>query len=274
MKRKPVSCGTKRLVLTANRCLQAPLTGLAHLNARLSPDACRRPAESQEWWAMTAETLVWKTLWPPSLHSNHFLTRDVAMKTGDNSMTPAHHSRMMDGTVLHLGRETLSRETPSKGVMNNQRILLAYSLAVLLLQSVLLSIPSFCTSVAWMPINIMHNLAICVFLHTVKDSLPATLTQGSSVFDTLGTERLLLLPTFSSASLLFYSTHKAPYAPSTMLLASLSDCCLSVTYTMQVASPNTSTILTLPGQVHKTFLDVISHQLPEQAMFVLVQAAA
>lgn len=43
---------------------------------------------------------------------------------------------------------------------------------------------------------------------------------------------------------------------------------------LRVASPNTSTILTLPGQVHKTFLDVISHQLPEQAMFVLVQAAA
>lgn len=56
--RKPVSCGTKRLVLTANRCLHAPLTGLAHLNARLSSDACRRPAESQEWWAMPAETLV------------------------------------------------------------------------------------------------------------------------------------------------------------------------------------------------------------------------
>lgn len=43
---------------------------------------------------------------------------------------------------------------------------------------------------------------------------------------------------------------------------------------LRVASPNTSTILTLTGQVHKTFLDVISHQLPEQAMFVLVQAAA
>lgn len=129
------------------------------------------------------------------------------------------------------GRRAYRQETPSKGVMISQSILLAYSLAVLLLQSVLLSIPSFCTSVAWMPINIMHNLAICVFLHTVKDSLPATLNQGSSVFDTLGAERLLLLPTFSSASLLFYSTHKAPYAPSTTLLASLSDCCLSVTYT-------------------------------------------
>lgn len=129
------------------------------------------------------------------------------------------------------GRRAYRQETASKGVMNSQSILLAYSLVVLLLQAVLLSIPSFCTSVAWMPINIIHNLVICVFLHTVKDSLPATLTQGSSVFDTLGTERLLLLNRFSSASLPFYSTHRAPYAPSTMLLTSLPDCCLSVTYT-------------------------------------------
>ncbi|KAM8919865.1 LOW QUALITY PROTEIN: ORM1-like protein 2 [Lycaon pictus] len=61
-----------------------------------------------------------------------------------------------------------SEGNPSTQVMNSQGIWLAYTILVGLLHVVLLGIPFFSIPVVWTLTNIIHNLATCIFLHTVK----------------------------------------------------------------------------------------------------------
>ncbi|CAD7677893.1 unnamed protein product [Nyctereutes procyonoides] len=73
-----------------------------------------------------------------------------------------------------------SEVNPNTQVMNSQGIWLAYIILVGLLHVVLLSIPFFSMPVVWTLTNVIHNLAMYVFLHTVKGTPSETPGQGKS----------------------------------------------------------------------------------------------
>ena len=79
----------------------------------------------------------------------------------------------MDSCLIpHCGRVNVgvahSEGNPSTQVMNSQGIWLAYTILVGLLHVVLLSIPFFSIPIFWTLTNIIHTLAMYVFLHAVK----------------------------------------------------------------------------------------------------------
>lgn len=57
---------------------------------------------------------------------------------------------------------------PNSSWLNSKGMWLAYMLGVLLLHLILLSFPFLSVAVVWTLTNIIHNLAMFVFLHTVK----------------------------------------------------------------------------------------------------------
>ncbi|XP_059792098.1 ORM1-like protein 2 isoform X1 [Balaenoptera ricei] len=71
-----------------------------------------------------------------------------------------------------------SEVNPNTRVMNSRGIWLAYIILVGLLHVVLLSIPFFSIPVVWTLTNVIHNLAMYVFLHTVKGTPFETPDQG------------------------------------------------------------------------------------------------
>ncbi|KAM8938415.1 ORM1-like protein 2 [Lycaon pictus] len=73
-----------------------------------------------------------------------------------------------------------SEVNPNTQVMNSQGTWLAYIILVGLLHVVLLSIPFFSMPVVCTLTNVIHNLAMYVFLHTVKGTPFETPGQGKS----------------------------------------------------------------------------------------------
>ncbi|XP_046538857.1 ORM1-like protein 2 isoform X1 [Equus quagga] len=73
-----------------------------------------------------------------------------------------------------------SEVNPNTRVMNSRGIWLAYTILVGLLHVVLLSIPFFSIPVVWTLTNVIHNLAMYVFLHTVKGTPFETPDQGKA----------------------------------------------------------------------------------------------
>ncbi|KAK1341052.1 hypothetical protein QTO34_017453 [Cnephaeus nilssonii] len=86
--------------------------------------------------------------------------------------------------IRHCGRMNVgvahSEVNPNTRVMNSRGIWLAYIILVGLLHVVLLSIPFFSISVVWTLTNVIHNLAMYVFLHTVKGTPFETPDQGKA----------------------------------------------------------------------------------------------
>ncbi|XP_065791040.1 ORM1-like protein 2 isoform X1 [Muntiacus reevesi] len=92
---------------------------------------------------------------------------------GDERTREPQRKRMNVG-VAH------SEVNPNTRVMNSRGIWLAYVILVGLLHVVLLSIPFFSIPVVWTLTNVIHNLVMYVFLHTVKGTPFETPDQGKA----------------------------------------------------------------------------------------------
>ncbi|CAM2108827.1 unnamed protein product [Caretta caretta] len=73
-----------------------------------------------------------------------------------------------------------SEVNPNTRVMNSRGIWLSYVLGIGLLHVVLLSIPFFSVPVVWTLTNIIHNMSMYIFLHTVKGTPFETPDQGKA----------------------------------------------------------------------------------------------
>ncbi|XP_032831511.2 ORM1-like protein 3 [Petromyzon marinus] len=71
-----------------------------------------------------------------------------------------------------------SEVNPNTRVMNSRGMWLSYVLAVLLLHVVLLSIPFVSVPVVWTLTNVIHNVGMYLFLHTLKGTPFETPDQG------------------------------------------------------------------------------------------------
>ncbi|XP_036844442.1 ORM1-like protein 2 isoform X2 [Oncorhynchus mykiss] len=82
--------------------------------------------------------------------------------------------RLMNVGVAH------SEVNPNTRVMNSRGIWLAYLLLVTVLHVVLLSIPVLTVPLVWTLTNVIHNLVMYLFLHTVKGTPFETPDQGKA----------------------------------------------------------------------------------------------
>ncbi|KAJ8390484.1 hypothetical protein AAFF_G00102810 [Aldrovandia affinis] len=73
-----------------------------------------------------------------------------------------------------------SEVNPNTRVLNSRGIWLAYLLLVAVLHVVLLSIPFFSVPLVWTLTNVIHNLVMYLFLHTVKGTPFETPDQGKA----------------------------------------------------------------------------------------------
>ncbi|KFO34885.1 ORM1-like protein 3 [Fukomys damarensis] len=73
-----------------------------------------------------------------------------------------------------------SEVNPNTRVMNSRGIWLSYVLAIGLLHVVLLSIPFVSVPVVWTLTNLIHNMGMYIFLHTVKGTPFETPDQGKA----------------------------------------------------------------------------------------------
>uniref|UniRef100_A0A8C7J0N2 ORM1-like protein n=1 Tax=Oncorhynchus kisutch TaxID=8019 RepID=A0A8C7J0N2_ONCKI len=81
---------------------------------------------------------------------------------------------MMNVGVAH------SEVNPNTQVMNSRGIWLAYLLLVTMLHVILLSIPVLTVPLVWTLTNVIHNLVMYLFLHTVKGTPFETPDQGKA----------------------------------------------------------------------------------------------
>ncbi|XP_067824968.1 ORM1-like protein 3 [Heptranchias perlo] len=73
-----------------------------------------------------------------------------------------------------------SEVNPNTRVMNSRGIWLSYVLGIGLLHIILLSIPFFSVPVVWTLTNVIHNMGMYIFLHTVKGTPFETPDQGKA----------------------------------------------------------------------------------------------
>ncbi|XP_074501313.1 ORM1-like protein 2 isoform X1 [Sebastes fasciatus] len=73
-----------------------------------------------------------------------------------------------------------SEVNPNTRVMNSRGIWLTYLLLTVVLHIVLLSIPFFTVPLVWTLTNVIHNLVMYLFLHTVKGTPFETPDQGKA----------------------------------------------------------------------------------------------
>ncbi|CAH2224343.1 ORM1 2 [Pelobates cultripes] len=73
-----------------------------------------------------------------------------------------------------------SEVNPNTRVLNSRGIWLAYIILVAFLHIILLSFPFFSVPVVWTLTNVIHNLIMYVFLHTVKGTPFETPDQGKA----------------------------------------------------------------------------------------------
>ncbi|XP_051031983.1 ORM1-like protein 2 [Phodopus roborovskii] len=105
----------------------------------------------------------------------HFLeTTGVSAPLCPSRTVRASEAGRMNVGVAH------SEVNPNTRVMNSRGIWLAYIILVGLLHVVLLSIPFFSIPVVWTLTNVIHNLAMYIFLHTVKGTPFETPDQGKA----------------------------------------------------------------------------------------------
>ncbi|XP_054635463.1 ORM1-like protein 2 isoform X2 [Dunckerocampus dactyliophorus] len=83
------------------------------------------------------------------------------------------HAKMNVG-VAH------SEVNPNTQVMNSRGIWLAYLLLTVVLHIILLSIPFITVPLVWTLTNVIHNLVMYLFLHTVKGTPFETPDQGKA----------------------------------------------------------------------------------------------
>nr|XP_010348246.1 ORM1-like protein 2 [Saimiri boliviensis boliviensis] len=108
------------------------------------------------------------------MERSHFLeTSGVVAGTSPITRQGSEAGRMNVG-VAH------SEVNPNTRVMNSRGIWLAYIILVGLLHVVLLSIPFFSIPVVWTLTNVIHNLAMYIFLHMVKGTPFETPDQGKA----------------------------------------------------------------------------------------------
>ncbi|XP_052609676.1 ORM1-like protein 2 isoform X1 [Peromyscus californicus insignis] len=109
-------------------------------------------------------------------------------RTGEGRPLPGDHRWeprcAPAGRASEAGRMNVgvahSEVNPNTRVMNSRGIWLAYIILVGLLHVVLLSIPFFSIPVVWTLTNVIHNLAMYIFLHTVKGTPFETPDQGKA----------------------------------------------------------------------------------------------
>lgn len=103
---------------------------------------------------------------------------------GTSSIRGNEETELDSCLIPHCGRMNVgvahSEVNPNTRVMNSRGIWLAYVILVGLLHVVLLSIPFFSIPVVWTLTNVIHNLAMYVFLHTVKGTPFETPDQGKA----------------------------------------------------------------------------------------------
>ncbi|XP_042692832.1 ORM1-like protein 3 isoform X1 [Centrocercus urophasianus] len=91
------------------------------------------------------------------------------------------HSTARAKTRANMNVGTAHSEVnPNTRVMNSRGIWLSYVLGIGLLHVVLLSIPFFSVPVVWTLTNIIHNMSMYIFLHTVKGTPFETPDQGKA----------------------------------------------------------------------------------------------
>ncbi|XP_026881638.1 ORM1-like protein 2 [Electrophorus electricus] len=73
-----------------------------------------------------------------------------------------------------------SEVNPNTRVMNSRGVWLTYLLLTVVLHVVLLSVPFLSVALVWTLTNVIHNLAMYVFLHTVKGTPFETPDQGKA----------------------------------------------------------------------------------------------
>lgn len=112
-------------------------------------------------------------IWAPSETMGETLWKRGWEETVGTPAWRPHCGRMNVG-VAH------SEVNPNTRVMNSRGIWLAYVILVVLLHVVLLSIPFFSIPVVWTLTNVIHNLAMYIFLHTVKGTPFETPDQGKA----------------------------------------------------------------------------------------------
>uniref|UniRef100_A0A7N4PCN6 ORMDL sphingolipid biosynthesis regulator 3 n=1 Tax=Sarcophilus harrisii TaxID=9305 RepID=A0A7N4PCN6_SARHA len=83
------------------------------------------------------------------------------------------------GSKMNVGTAH-SEVNPNTRVMNSRGIWLSYVLAIGLLHVVLLSIPFVSVPVVWTLTNLIHNMGMYIFLHTVKGTPFETPDQGKA----------------------------------------------------------------------------------------------
>ncbi|KAL7865026.1 hypothetical protein AOLI_G00164460 [Acnodon oligacanthus] len=104
--------------------------------------------------------------------------------TRGNLRFPGYGEVVLDDNILYSFRMNVgvahSEVNPNTRVMNSRGIWLTYLLLTVVLHIVLLSIPFFSVSLVWTLTNVIHNLAMYVFLHTVKGTPFETPDQGKA----------------------------------------------------------------------------------------------
>ncbi|XDB61219.1 hypothetical protein AB1E18_014578 [Capra hircus] len=122
------------------------------------------------------------TFIPVSVHSQAAAGAAAAPAPGHPSRasTSAPHGQWQErGSRMNVGTAH-SEVNPNTRVMNSRGIWLSYVLAIGLLHVVLLSIPFVSVPVVWTLTNLIHNMGMYIFLHTVKGTPFETPDQGKA----------------------------------------------------------------------------------------------
>ncbi|KAG5282606.1 hypothetical protein AALO_G00057850 [Alosa alosa] len=155
------NCTTETLMVT-------PLHLYDHFFIRFNVSLTEQPPAPQPMILENSRTLV--------LRHSRLKTALKTKGAGFHSLEPGFpdcNTRMNVG-VAH------SEVNPNTRVMNSRGIWLAYLLLTTVLHVVLLSIPFFSVPVVWTLTNVIHNLIMYLFLHTVKGTPFETPDQGKA----------------------------------------------------------------------------------------------
>ncbi|KAF3861103.1 hypothetical protein F7725_001358 [Dissostichus mawsoni] len=101
-------------------------------------------------------------------------TRGARLKRNKEFPGELRQHRKMNVGVAH------SEVNPNTRVMNSRGIWLTYLLLTVVLHIVLLSIPFFTVPLVWTLTNVIHNLVMYLFMHTVKGTPFETPDQGKA----------------------------------------------------------------------------------------------
>nr|XP_045230802.1 ORM1-like protein 3 isoform X1 [Macaca fascicularis] len=137
---------------------------------------------SRTWPGSECQDPDWATERDPSPRPR---ARGHTQKTPTTVRTPPLRSSSPLLTAVERGSRmnvgtAHSEVNPNTRVMNSRGIWLSYVLAIGLLHVVLLSIPFVSVPVVWTLTNLIHNMGMYIFLHTVKGTPFETPDQGKA----------------------------------------------------------------------------------------------